>query len=652
MVLPRLKDRMKTRRQVIRFGGIDYGRDAVEGELADSAELSSRGWPCLTVRKGRGGVQTLSKPNGLFAWGKLCAVDGTSLIYDGRTVGTVIDGPKEFAVVNTKLCIFPDRKYLDLDTKEFKSLDASMASGAGTVASFTANTLTLQPDELVNTLESLYSSFFYNDGGKTQRGEYRIKTYSAVSWDDTAKAWTLTGETEQPLHNNGEALVGKYVMLQETDLAGAYVLNTQRLSKGSNDRDLIVAEDYTANNGQGYYAKILHWKQNSDNSGGGIIFWNNTLTIEVRNGANVNDAFTNHFAPGDRVDVSGCTAQVGNNVEKAALKAVTASTLTFTGEIFTAGTENGVITVTRSVPSLTYICESDNRLWGCEGHTIYASALGDPKNFYVYDGLSTDSYTVAVGTDGDFTGCIAYSGNVLFWKEDKLHKVLGSYPAEYQVYDYDVPGLKRDCRRSLAIINEALYYMGLDGVYAYTGGTPAQISGKLGEKRFAQARAGADGRWYYLSGQDTDGDWHLMTYDTRYGLWLREGAYRIQDFAALGGRLYMLDGDSGTILENGTGGEALEWYAQFTPFTEDTPGKKLYGRLFLRLELGPGSWAAAEVRYDGGPWRRVWVSGDARKRVFTIPLRLRRCDRFELRLVGKGDCVVESMTREVIIGSA
>ena len=89
----------------------------------------------------------------------------------------------------------------------------------------------------------------------------------------------------------------------------------------------------------------------------------------------------------------------------------------------------------------------DNRIWGAEGKTIYASALGDPTN-YVYDGVSTDSYAVAVGTEGEFTGCIAYSSTVLFWKENCLHKVLGSYPAQYEIYTYTVPGIQKGSEKS------------------------------------------------------------------------------------------------------------------------------------------------------------------------------------------------------------
>ena len=59
----------------------------------------------------------------------------------------------------------------------------------------------------------------------------------------------------------------------------------------------------------------------------------------------------------------------------------------------------GTVSIKRTVPQMDYICESQNRLWGCyygnDGeqslNEIYCCALGDFKNWRQYMGLSTDS---------------------------------------------------------------------------------------------------------------------------------------------------------------------------------------------------------------------------------------------------------------------
>ena len=172
---------------------------------------------------------------------------------------------------------------------------------------------------------------------------------------------------------------------------------------------------------------------------------------------------------------------------------------------------------------MDFICESENRLWGCSNsaQTIYASSMGDPTNFYVYEGLSTDSYALAVGSEGNFTGCCKLSSSVLFWKETKLHKILGGYPAEYSLYTYDIEGLQAGCHKSIQVINEVLFYMGLHGIYAYSGGTPSLISGNFGDRSFTDAVAGNDGDSYYLSAKEGDAH-HVLVYEAKYGIWVRE----------------------------------------------------------------------------------------------------------------------------------
>ena len=201
------------------------------------------------------------------------AVKGTQLLYDGKAVGTVTEGEKQFAVVNTKMVIWPDKVYLDLNSNTVKPLGAKISGTGGT---FTAEKLTVS------------------------------------GWGDLTK----------------------------------------------------------------------------------------------------------QFKAGDAVTISGCTAQTKNNKD-IILKAVTATELTVAKNTLAEGAETGTLTLERRVPDLDFICESENRLWGCssEKQTIYASSLGDPTNFYVYAGLSTDSYALAVGTEGEFTGCCKQTSSVLFWKE-------------------------------------------------------------------------------------------------------------------------------------------------------------------------------------------------------------------------------------------
>ena len=327
--------------------------------------------------------------------------------------------------------------------------------------------------------------------------------------------------------------------------------------------------------------------------------------------------------------------------------------MTVSANAFTEATESTALTLERRIPDLDFICESENRLWGCsnKARTIYASALGDPCNFFTYEGLSTDAYALAVGSEGDFTGCCRLSTSILFWKENALHKMLGSFPAEYSLYTSNIEGLRRGCHRSLQVINDVLFYMGIHGVYAYSGGTPSLISSEFGDKDFTDAVGGNDGDHYYLSVMDGK-EAALLVYDTRMGIWLQEDRTRAIGFARIGKDVYFLTDQGEVYLADGNAADpGITWSAQFAPFYETIEGRKRYSKLLLRLELPKGAWLRAEVRTDGGIWRECGrIVG---REAGSVPLQIavNRCDKFEVRLSGHGPCTILTMLREFSVGS-
>ncbi len=509
MRVPELPYELRPNRaETVQMRGINWSDALQEGDLRDSLNVSARRWPYLTTRKGRVKQSAYSNATAMTAWGKLVAVQGTSLLYDGQAVGTVTPGKKQFAVVNTKMVIWPDKVYLDINDKKIKPLEATVSGGKAT---FTKNKMTV------------------------------------TGWPD----------------------------------------------------------------------------------------------------------LRNLFKAGDGVELSGCVTQTANN-KHFVIKAVAANAISVADETFTEAEEaSASITLARKIPELDFICESENRLWGCNSktQTIYASALGDPTNFNVYEGVATDSYAVAVGTDGKFTGCCKLASSVLFWKETKLHKMLGSFPAEYALYTYEMEGLQDGCHKSQQVINDTLFYKGPHGVYAYSGGTPALISENFGEKDFSGAVSGNDGDSYYMSVKDGDA-YRLMVYETKTGMWVLEDGTEAVDFARLGRKLYMLDGNGNVYLLDGEETpQAQPWMAQLAPMYETLNGKKAYSKLLLRLELPLGSYVIAKMRCDGKPWQEFGRVIGREFNVTTMRLAANRCDKFELRLEGKGPCTVLGLSREFIVGS-
>lgn len=361
---------------------------------------------------------------------------------------------------------------------------------------------------------------------------------------------------------------------------------------------------------------------------------------------------TKIFLSGQGIKISGSSR--GKNNATLVVHEVTADTLVFQADRFETGGESNTVHFEREIPDFLCACESANRLWGADQEgTIWASALGDPLTFYAYEGLSTDSFAVAVGTDGAFTGCSAYSSNVLFFKEGVLHKVMGAAPSEYRVYDYTIPGVQAGSEKSLVTINETLYYKGTDGVYAFTGATPTLITENFGTRRFVEASAGTDGSGYYISMRDAATEtWGLYVYDTKTGIWLQEDDTHVVDFAVADGAMHFLgaDGVISKVVEEG-GDEPFSWQAEFFPLDDTTYGKRGYGKLWLRLELEQGAWVKAELREDDGPWRHAGTWSGGRRQSVTAHLFPGRCESFRVRLSGWGRCLVKGMVREFDVGS-
>lgn len=621
----------RAKQQIIAFGGVNYGLRPNDGELSESLGLSSARYPCLSQRAGRKTYGSYTDPTGLYARGKLCVVDGTDFIYGDKTVGQVEAGEKLFATINTKIVIFPDKVYYDTKEDKFGNLSAKCPGYPGDIT-FTSNSLTV-PEKSYRDVPQEEDTTHTGVAGDTV-----ITVYTGASVDKTTGALNLTGGAEKTAAELKKDDIIQYG-IKDADKTKQYLVVKSCEKEGEPDQP--PAE-----------------KAQAEGEDGGDIPDTPAASYTIVGTLHKVDMYeypdlTELFKKGDGVEISGCTSYTKNNGTRV-VKEVEKRKLTFANNTFDAGTEAGTVLIERKVPDFTCICECDNRIWGAEGTTIYASALGDPTNFFVFDGLATDSYSVAVGSDGDFTGCCAYSSTVLFWKENYLHKILGNLPSQYEVYTYTVPGIQKGSEKSLVVINETLFYKGRNGVYAYSGGTPELISENFGTRRFDNGIGGTDGERYYLSMQREDKSWELYVFDTIRGLWLREDAIHAVDFAYLDGTLYFLDGSNKRVRMMGQDNSEegpVAWSATLCQFDETSLGRKGYSRLYLRADMEAGAWLKIEVSADNAPFRQVFATHNQRAKTMTIPILPVRCDNFQIKLTGKGMCVIKSIVREFSLGS-
>lgn len=375
-------------------------------------------------------------------------------------------------------------------------------------------------------------------------------------------------------------------------------------------------------------------------------------------------AWSDWFREGDAVTISGCTVHPENNMTPI-IREIDGEEMRFYENIFnieTDGyTEMGELGIARTVPDILHVCENENRLWGITKDTIYASCPGDIFNWNVYDGIDSDAYAVTPGSAGSLTGCISCRGYPVFMKAEHIYKTYGSIPSDFQVMGSASLGLAEGSPSSMAIAGEVLYYLGRNGIMAYSGGIPQSVGEAFGMDRFRNAAAGSDGMKYYVSMEGEDGTCWLYVYDTLKRTWHKEDQTRATHFAYWQGNLYFLN-DKGEIWITGNiqdppeGAQAEDdfpFMVEFSDFTDDDPNKKGVGKLQLRVELDEDAELTVNIQFDSdGIWREVrTMTGTDPKRSFLLPIVPRRCDHYRIRLEGKGGCRIYSMAREYYSGS-
>ena len=373
------------------------------------------------------------------------------------------------------------------------------------------------------------------------------------------------------------------------------------------------------------------------------------------------DGIDDNFEVNDGVTITGAESVLPDITAATIIWAKGEDYIVVTGLIDEVVTIDTAVTVKRQMPLMDHIIESGNRLWGCRYckalndervNEIYASKLGDFKNWNCFMGISTDSYAVSVGTDGAFTGAITHLGYPLFFKENVMHKVYGNYPANYQVQATECRGVQQGCEKSLAIVNEILFYKSRSGVCAYDGSLPQEISPEFGDLRYSDAVAGVLGNKYYISMLGEDNAHCLFVYDLKKGLWHKEDDTQATVFATWQGDLFYIDyGDKQIKSVRGSGAKEhkeVAWEAETGIIGISTPDKKYISRMDVRMQLAIGTRVIFSAEYDSsGVWEPLFMMNGTSLDSFSVPIRPRRCDHLRLRIEGNGDAKIYSICKTI-----
>ena len=325
-------------------------------------------------------------------------------------------------------------------------------------------------------------------------------------------------------------------------------------------------------------------------------------------------------------------------------------------------TQSGRIRADRKAPEMDFVIECNNRLWGCrhglqDGETvnrIYASALGDFKNWQRYDGTSQDSYFVDVGSDGPFTAAVSSKNRPYFFKEKVCHMIYGDRPSNWTMQTSDADGPQEGSGATLAQWNGNMIYLSRHGVQIYDG--MAQPCGDaLGEEIKMNGAAGVSDNTYYLSVEEFDGS-SLYTYDCKRNIWHRQDDSAAVAFAELRGEMYMLCKNGLLYALRGKAGTLEDWptwYMETAEMGYEYRERQYLRRFLIKMELDRDAACKMLIQYDGdGIWHdKGTMQGRGGVKMYLVPIVPRRCEHARIRLEGQGLMRLYGIGREMSMGS-
>ena len=666
-MLPYLQEvQNASKKYSVLFRGLNYGEGTKDGEFAETYNLSTDKYPCITQRAERIGAGQYTLPSTLHAKGKLLVIDGTDVLYDNVKVGEVTSGKKQTATIGNYIVIFPDKKYYKVPTKddqdgEFGSMEAEYKK---TLLSFTNSTISLERDYKASWLDFTSSTITMGTAFKISSVRFEENTIIKSGAEFPFKsgdAVTITGTDQASNDRTTEVTITEVTadkltfdtswFVERTD--NSIITITRKKAEGefpfSAGDTLTITGCKTSENNKEVIVKSVSEDKLS------LVVDDDSFTEATEIGSvTINGVSEGEFPfrEGDAVTITGCSNNGNNKTAEIVIRAVSAKELTFDENAFTEAIEEGEVTISRTVPDLDFICESNYRLWGTHGNTIYSSKFSDPFNFKVFDGLANDSYAIEVGSEGEFTGCIPYSSHICFFKENTLHKLYGTKPSNFQINTVNVYGVQSGSEKSMQIVNEQLLYKGVGGVYAYTGGVPELISESFGNNRYSDAVACCDGEIYYISMKQGD-KWSLFSYDVLNNIWLREDETQAVDMAVYEGKVYFLDARGGLYYIDKTADRRnIEWGATFCTMHETMNERKGYSKFHLRMDMSAGAWLAVDIKTDNDTqWQQIYTTHNEKAKTVSIPIIPTRCDSIDIRLRGKGKCTIKTFIREFTVGS-
>ena len=605
MQFPLLHEVERYRDMTTVFGGYNHQISCPEDQFFDMKNMTTRYFPVLSPRNKRGFAKALNNPQAILDKEDIWWIDNKILYKNGdpvvlNGVSLTDESPKTMCKMGAYIIIMPDRVWCKTDSEGF-FVECGYIENKTETASFSLSTCEANGSTIAWEDAEYYKTHLPADGNYMMTINANGSPALKVFSASTG-IWMTVASTYMRISAIG---IGKGFDKED----GVKVSVT--FPKGLPDH---LKHIFVNNEGEGVYSTNTYIVDRTDDS----------ITI-----------------PG---------------IFKAPSKAEGEDEGESLGDIS--------LKVERKVPDMAYITECNNRLWGCskDGHEIYCCKLGDVKNWNCFRGASTDSWAATIGSDGKFTGATTFLGYPMFFKEDSFIKIAISATGGHSTKETMCRGVQNGSDRSIAILNEVLYYKSSSGICGYNGGLPYSISDDLGDVKYYDAVAGAIGDKYYISMRDSNGKYSMFVYDSKNRIWCKEDDTKVLYFCKHSDELYFIDEKDkfmksvgGTLpfaaYERKTESN-VDWYVESGAIGYSSPDNKYVGRINLRITLEFGTNVDFYIQYDSqGEWEHKFNMSGKGTRTFSIPIIPKRCDHFKYRISGTGGCKIHSVSKSIEGGS-
>lgn len=602
------------------FKGYNHNEIISDGEMFDMQNLSGDKYPLLALRKKRGitSYDVSGQPSvpltGIHGRDQLVFVRGSQVYYnfipvDGLTVSTAEDMcPKRIVSMGAYVLIWPDKVYFNTaDGTDHGSMERKWPAANSEITGADVSVMMCR-----------------GDGTDYGTGEITVSAEPPATPENGA-LWLDTSGTDDVL-KQWSAYTAEWVEIGTT-----YVkISATGIGAGLKDYDSVQLSGLEA--------------------ASGVTDAKTRAQIEALNGS-----FIVFFRGDDYIVVSGMVGQAQDALADNEVRA------------------------DLTIPDMDWVVESNNRLWGChyglvDGefvNEIRASKLGDFRNWNSFMGISTDSWTAGVGTDGAFTGAVTQRGYPVFFKENCIHRVSGSMPSNFSIQTTIARGVQRGSGQSVQVVAENIYYKARNAVMVYDGNMPQPVSEALGGELYSDARAGVlqDSK-YYISMKDPTNTWRMFVLDTKHGNWWKEDISQALGFGSVGDDLFYIDEANNTLVsvrgpmgaEGWTAEADFDWAAEFDLFGTtyasggytDSPARvrnaKYLSMFRIRMNLAPGAWMRLWIKYDNGLYEFVGERRGQDLRTFVLPVIPKRCDHMRFKITGHGDATIYDISRIMEVG--